>query len=117
MVWLGYLKQDVRFLSEGWVPDAILVVATSADLKYLSVIEKKLNCEMRGLPKREDLWKYLKELIDLHDNPTAKIKKVGVTHYLVANGKEIKVCQTMFNDTFGNDSFQCYFGKWLICDI
>ncbi|KAJ8685811.1 hypothetical protein QAD02_021604 [Eretmocerus hayati] len=62
---------------------------------------KKSNCEMRGLPKREDQWKYVYELIDLHNNPTAKVEKVGITYYLVANGKEMKICQTMFNDTFG----------------
>ncbi|KAJ8665625.1 hypothetical protein QAD02_007287 [Eretmocerus hayati] len=70
---------------------------------------KKLNCEMRGLSKREDQWKYLHELIQLHDNPNAKVKKIGVTYFLVSNGKKIKVCQTMFNDTFGNYNFNAIF--------
>ncbi|KAJ8668233.1 hypothetical protein QAD02_009896 [Eretmocerus hayati] len=79
---------------------------------------KRLNREMRGLSKRDDQWKYMRELMEFHELPNAVKKKTRVTYFLISNGKKIKVCQTMFVHSFDKYStkLDCFIVVVIVLD-
>ncbi|KAJ8686826.1 hypothetical protein QAD02_022620 [Eretmocerus hayati] len=65
---------------------------------------QKLNAEYRELKRRDLQWKYLLNLIQFSHNSNAIRRQTHVAYFLISNGERVKVCQSMFLNTFGETS-------------